>query len=125
MNNTLILLVCLFGVQVFSQTETCSFVAEIALISVEKGAFFACTKSANPAACTIAITAHNCGQDPACDGVVKKFVENGCNYIVEVVGGKIKIIGEASKEKMFELEKTYEALNTVQGIYWLQKVLGG
>lgn len=109
----------------FSQSQTCQFIAEISIVSVEKGAFLACTKSGNPAACTIALAAHNCGQDPACDGLIKKFVEDGCNYTVEVVGNKIKIIGTASKEKIFEMQKTYEALNTVEGIYWLQKVLGG
>ena len=89
----------------------------IALLKLQNGAFLACNKSANPAACTIAIAAHNCGQDPACDGVVKKFIEDGCNYTVEVVGDKLKVYGKASKEKLFEMQKTYEALNSVQGIY--------
>ena len=106
-------------------SETCQFIAEISVVTVEKGAFLACTKSANPAACTIAIAAHNCGQDPACDGVVKHFVEKGCDYTVKVVGEKIQIIGKASKEKMFELQNTYNALNSVEGILWLQRVLSG
>jgi len=113
----------LLNISIYSQSESCQFIAEISLVSVEKGAFLACTKSANPAACSIAIAAHNCGQDPACDGVVKKFVEDGCNYTVEVVGDKLKIYGKASKEKLFEMQQTYEVLNSVQGIYWLEKVL--
>lgn len=107
----------------YSQSETCQFIAEISIVSVEKGAFLVCTKSANPAACTIALAAHNCGQDPFCDGVVKTFVENGCTYTIEKVNKKIKIVAKASKEKMLELQKTYEAINSVNGILWLQKVL--
>jgi len=117
-------LLMLFSFQTtLSQSDTCQFVAEISIVSVEKGAFLVCINSANPAACTIAIAAHNCGQDPACDGVVKKFVEDGCNFTVKVVGDKLKIYGKASKDKLFEMQKTYEALNSVQGINWLQKVL--
>lgn len=123
MKNSIFILFFLVNYLSFSQSETCQFVAEISLVSVEKGAFFACTKSANPAACSIAIAAHNCGQDPACDGIVKKFIEDGCNFTVELVNDKIKIIGTASKEKIFEMQKTYEALNSVQGINWLQRVM--
>lgn len=123
MKNYLLLLVLFFSSNLYSQSEYCQFVAEISVISVEKGAFIACTKSANPAACAIAIAAHNCGQDPSCDGVVKKFVEDGCNYSVEVVGDKIKIYGKALKEKLFEIQQTYDALSSVQGLYWLQRVL--
>jgi hypothetical protein len=109
----------------YSQADACKFIAEISIISVEKGAFLACTNSANPAACTIAFAAHNCGQDPACDGVVKEFVEKGCTYTVKVTADKIKVIGEASKEALFDLNKTWHALNTVEGIRWLEQGILG
>ena len=109
----------------FSQSEVCQFIGEISLVSVEAGAFYTCTYTGNPASCSIALAAHNCGQILACEGVVKNFVEKGCEYSVEIIGDKVKIVGKASKEKMFELQETWEYLNTVQGIIWLQKVLGG
>ena len=123
MKSYFIILCIVFSQLVYSQNDTCQFIAEISIISTERGAFLACTTSGNPAACTIALAAHNCGQDPSCDGVVKKFVEDGCNFTVEVIGEKLKITGKASKAKIFEMQKTYEALNTVEGINWLQQVM--
>jgi len=109
---------------VFSQkNETCQFIGEISIHAVASGAFWTCTYTGNPASCSIAIAAHNCGGTPACKGIVKKIVETGCTYTVEVVGDKLKIIGKASKEKIFELQETYEFLNTVEGINWIQRVL--
>lgn len=108
-----------------SQSETCKFVGEISLVSVSAGAFWTCTYTGNPASCSIALAAHTCGKDPACNGVVKTLVEKGCKYTVEVVDDKIKIVGEATKEKMFDLQSTWEYLNRVEGIVWLQKLLEG
>ena len=118
----IVLMSCLFT---NLKAQTCKFIAEISIFSVESGAFLACTRSGNPAACSIAIAAHNCGQNPACDGVVKHFVEKGCDYTIEVIDSKLKIVGKAASEKMFELQKTWEALNSVEGIIWIQRVLNG
>lgn len=127
MKNPILVLVLsvMFSANCIAQNEYCQFIGEISLVSVEAGAFWTCTYTGNPASCSIALAAHNCGQNPACEGVVKSFVEEGCTYTVEVVDDKIKIMGKASKEKMFELQRTWEFLNTVQGINWLQRVLSG
>ena len=109
----------------YSQSETCRFVAQISLTAVERGAFLACTRSANPAACSIALAAHSCGKDPACSGVVKHFVNKGCSYTVKVVGNSLSIIGTAAKEQYQELKGTYDALNSVQGIQWIQRIMTG
>ncbi|WP_020569940.1 hypothetical protein [Neolewinella persica] len=111
------------GVIMNAQNDACKFVGEISIISVEKGAFLVCTKSANPAACSIAFAAHNCGDNPACEGIVKDLVEKGCKYTVEVVGNKIKIIGKSTEENVYELKRTWEALNSVEGILWIEKKL--
>jgi hypothetical protein len=108
-----------------AQSETCTIIAEISLTAVERGAFLVCTRSANPAACTIALAADACGSDPACSGFVSHFVEKGCNYTIEVVGDNLKIIGKATKENIEELSKTYDAINSVEGIIWLQNILSG
>ena len=121
----LILLVSIFKFNVNAQSEICQFVAEISVISIETGAFLGCTKTGNPATCTIALAAHNCGQEPSCDGTIKYFVEKGCTYTVEVVNDKMKIIGKASKEKIFELQETFKSLSTVEGLTWIEKVLTG
>ncbi|MBL4704253.1 MAG: hypothetical protein JKY54_07015 [Flavobacteriales bacterium] len=84
-----------------------------------------CSTSANPAACSIALAADACGSDPACSGIVSHFVKQGCDYTVEVVGDVIRIVGKATKENIDELEKTYDALNTVEGILWIQDILSG
>ncbi|BDS15693.1 hypothetical protein [Aureispira anguillae] len=116
----------LLGLQVaaFAQTA-CEFIGEISIDAVERGAFLACSKSGNPAACSIALAAHACGQDPACSGLVKHFTQKGCEYTVKVVGSKLKLYGKASKEKIEELKETYDVLNTVSGIKWLENRLLG
>jgi hypothetical protein len=105
------------------KNDGCKFIAEISIISVEKGAFLLCMNSGNPAACTVAFAAHNCGQNPSCEGIVKEFTEKGCSYTVKVVGEKIKIIGKSSFDKIEELNKTWKSLNSVEGIIWLQNTL--
>lgn len=103
--------------------EYCEFIGEISIDVAARGAFLACTRSANPAACTIAIAANSCAQDPACSGVVKKITEDGCNYTVKVVGAKMKIYGKALKSDMNELKRTYDALNSVDGIRWIEDAM--
>ncbi|MEM9894928.1 MAG: hypothetical protein AAF789_01045 [Bacteroidota bacterium] len=107
-----------------SPTE-CKFIGEISLISVESGAFLACSKSGNSAACTIAVAAHNCGQNPACDGLVKELVENGCKYTVEVIGPKLRITGKSAVDGLEELKQTFNSLNTVEGVTWIENVFTG
>ena len=123
--STLILLLSFVPYFSNGQSYTCKFIAEISIISVEKGAFLACTKSANPTACSIALAAHTCGETLACDGIVKEITEVGCNYTVKFIDNKIKIIGESTSEKAFEFKQVWEALNTVEGIDWLEKKILG
>ena len=104
---------------------TCEVIGEISISVVERGAFIACTRSANPAACSIALAADACGSDPACSGLVKKFTKAGCTWTVKVVGKKIKIYGKAAASKLDEMKSTYDALNTVDGIRWIENSMVG
>ena len=118
---------CLFMLLGFSNNisaqTTCKVIGEISIEAVKRGAFVACTRSANPTACSIAFAADACGDDPACSDVVKTITENGCTWTVKVVGKKLRIYGKASISKLNEMKRTYNALNTVQGIRWLQNSL--
>lgn len=105
--------------------SSCDIIGEISIESVQRGAFLVCSRSANPTACSIALAADACGKDPACSGIVKTLVKNGCTWTVKVVGDKMRIIGKASSDKIYEMKRTYNALNSVQGIYWLQNTLSG
>lgn len=109
-----------FGVKSTYAQTTCEIIGEISIDVVERGAFIACTRSANPAACSIALAADACGSDPACSGIVKKFTEDGCKWTVKVVGKKIKIYVKAAASKLDEMKSTYDALNSVKGIRWIE-----
>ncbi len=63
-------------------------------------------------------------QDVATKGVAKKGVVMGCEFTVEVIGPQIKFTVQAASEQLDDMKKTYDALNTVEGMMWLIKKLG-
>ncbi|MEM7104875.1 MAG: hypothetical protein AAF502_17195 [Bacteroidota bacterium] len=103
--------------------DICYFIGEISLESASILAFEACLVSGNPAACEIGFAAINCASNPACKGVAKKFVSHGCTYTVEKVGDVIRVSGKALKENLGKLKSTFDALNTAEGLLWLQRYL--
>lgn len=123
MKKILLTLAITFTSLVSAQEEVCKIVGEIALPAVERGAFLSCMSSANALACKVAFAAHGCGEDPSCAGVVSTIVESGCTFTIKKTGDTIQIIGTTTKDNVEELTKTYEALNTVEGMTWLMLYL--
>lgn len=117
--------ICLLGPNwAKSQSEAvCEFVGEIALPAATAASFYTCMQTGTPAACKIGYAMLQCQEDPACSGVVAKFTEAGCNYLVKKVGDVYRITAKAVPAKAEELRKTYQALNTIEGMRWLQRYL--
>ena len=106
-----------------SENDVCYFIGQISMNAVSAGAFYTCFQTGTPAACTIGYAILDCQRTKACDGVIKKVTSKGCSYIVKRVGDAYEIAGEATKEKLSELKKTYDSLNSVEGMFWLKYYL--
>ena len=100
-------------------SEGCKLVAELSVEAVKAGALAACMKNPHPVVCSVAAA----GQDAATSGLAKEGVAAGCTWTVKKAGPKIRLTIESAKKSADEMERVYRALNTVEGIRWLQKVL--
>lgn len=124
MKKIYVMLLLAFSPLISAQEEVCKIVGEIALPSVEAGAFLACMRSGNALACKVAFDAHQCSQDPSCSGVVATIVEDGCTFSIKKTEETIEIAGVTAKENVDNLIRTYNALNTVEGMIWLVRYFG-
>lgn len=90
---------------------------------------------AAPLVCGAAATAYAVGQwaqTPAGKGLIKKATAEGCEVIVRVSKGAAEIAiakGVEAEKKVdnlvFEAERTYRSLNSIDGINWLMRQLSG
>ncbi len=69
---------------------------------------------------------------PAAQGVIEKAIELGCNLAVEVGERSTKFllvkkeqVSDRVSRGIYQAEKTYQAINTVDGIHWLMRYLTG
>ncbi len=100
-------------------SEGCVLAAEISVELVCQGAMAGCVTTGNPVACKVAI---GC-EAVAAKELAKTGTAEGCTFVVEKVGPKVKIWVRSANSKLDEMKKTYDSLNTVKGIHWLEKQL--
>lgn len=101
--------------------DGCRLVAAISVEGVKQGAFYKCVTTGDPLACSVAYAAH----DAATSGIAKAGVTAGCRWTVTRVGETVTIAIESGKEAAFQMRRTYDALNTAEGIRWLMRQISG
>lgn len=107
-----------------SASETACFITgQLSTTVVAGGALATCTATGHPVACAVAFKIIDCAGNPACDGVVSTLTEAGCNIVVSRSGQLIEFTVKTTEKNVTELRKTYEALDTAEGIIWLGKHL--
>lgn len=90
---------------------------------------------AAPLVCGAAATAYAVGrwaQTPAGKELINWAAEHGCEVVVRISKGATDIAiakGAETETKvdnlLFEAKRTYRALNSAEGIYWLKRQLSG
>lgn len=101
----------------------CYFVGEISLPATTAASFAICLNSGTSEACSMSMAALNCASDPACSKVVSRLTRIGCNYTVEKTGESLRFIGEATYEGVENLKATFDSLDSIEGVRWIQKKL--
>jgi len=102
-----------------SDEEVCYLIGEISVEAVKWGATWKCLTTGNPVACTIAAALN----DSATDYLVRQGVTAGCEWSVDVGRRMLRLSVKTAKMEADEFKEVYNALNTIEGIRWLEKKL--
>lgn len=105
------------------QESACYLTGQLSTTAIAGGALATCSVTGNPVTCAVAGRMLICAGDPACDGVVATLTEAGCNYSVTKSYEVINFTIKTTIENADKLRHTYDQLNTVEGIIWLERYL--
>lgn len=103
-----------------SQNEFCTIVAKVALPTATTATYAACFATGHPTVCNVGIFLHQMANDEMVSNGVETIVEEGCVVVYEKTSEFVKATIKYSKDKLFEAEQTYNALNSAAGVHFLQ-----
>lgn len=94
-------------------------VGQVSVEAIKYGAALKCLTTGNPLACSISHALNSA----AGNGLAKRGVTQGCRWTVKTSGRYLRIIIKSGRNQHYKMKRAYNALNSINGLYWLKTKL--